>query len=268
MALEEPTLLFLRHRPEGWASNEYVASSLQSLESSFLLIALGRFSHALVSCASAIENVLLANARKAKSNTLKELIERAIHESAVLQAETDRQRLDDFQDHRNKIVHRGFSPTDDSDAAELYVALSLPFLSPCYQEHYSFNSPNGLLVELSKQLRFAQRDRQFAKSIANLDISNCLHSFAHLIRWKLKQTFSADWEFDVLVYAYISGFKWDTIQQDKKNLERLFPVCWTSDCPVCEHSDSTIAEISETEIVDRREVIPCRMACVECNFVA
>lgn len=60
MTIQEPTLLFFRHRPEGWQTNTLIASSMQSLESSFFLIALGRYPHALAVCASAIESGLQA----------------------------------------------------------------------------------------------------------------------------------------------------------------------------------------------------------------
>lgn len=51
MANEEPTLLFFRHRPDGLATKLPIASSMQSLETNFFLIALYRYPHALATCA-------------------------------------------------------------------------------------------------------------------------------------------------------------------------------------------------------------------------
>ena len=52
----EPTLGFFRCKPEGMAARPPLSSSLQNLESCFFLVAFGRYPHALVSCASAIES--------------------------------------------------------------------------------------------------------------------------------------------------------------------------------------------------------------------
>lgn len=57
----EPTILFFRHRPGALAGSAALASSIQSLETSFFLIALGRFPHALCTCAAAIETAIQAS---------------------------------------------------------------------------------------------------------------------------------------------------------------------------------------------------------------
>ena len=61
MASEEPTFVFFRNRPDGLAEKPPLASSMQSLETSFFLIALYRYPHALSTCASAIEAAVKAS---------------------------------------------------------------------------------------------------------------------------------------------------------------------------------------------------------------
>ena len=57
----KPTLLFFRHHPEALVGDGTLTSSLQSLETSFLLISLSRFPHALTACFTAIETAIRAS---------------------------------------------------------------------------------------------------------------------------------------------------------------------------------------------------------------
>jgi len=78
MTFREPTLLFFRHRPADWATRDYIASSMQSLETSLFLIASRRYPHALLVCASAIESALKAADIGAKKGaSFRDLIENA-----------------------------------------------------------------------------------------------------------------------------------------------------------------------------------------------
>lgn len=265
MADEEPTLMFLRSRPEGWSSNGYIASSLQSLETSFLLIALNRFPHALATCVSAIENVLLAKFNGGRPS-LKKLIEKAVQYPNFSQAGIDNQRLEDLRVTRNRIVHQGFSASDDSGASDLYIDVALPFLSTCYLHFYSFDISSSLLAEVSRHLRIAQQARHSVKDVPDLNLSYCLHSFGHLIRWGLKPGLSADWESDARHSAFTLGIKWDYLEKTSNRIEQQFGVYWSFDCPVCDEAERAITEISELDLHNRL-IIPLRMVCVECNFV-
>ena len=56
----EPELLFFRDKPADLMTRPPLASSLQHLETSFLLLSIGRYPHALVTCGSAIESAIKA----------------------------------------------------------------------------------------------------------------------------------------------------------------------------------------------------------------
>ena len=87
---QEPTLLFFRHRPKEWHTNTLLASSLQSLETGFFLIALERFPHALVVCASAIESSLqAADINPRERDGFQDLIRKAASASAAFQGFAD-----------------------------------------------------------------------------------------------------------------------------------------------------------------------------------
>jgi hypothetical protein len=106
--------VFFRSPPKDLASRPPLASSLQSLESSFLFLALGRYPHALVACASAIESAMKAAFAMGPEDrdNLARLIDQARSGYRGLQL-FPKSELDDFRNTRNRIVHFGFSPQDD-----------------------------------------------------------------------------------------------------------------------------------------------------------
>lgn len=266
MTIQEPTLLFFRHMPEGRATNASIASSMQSLETSFFLIALGRYPHALSVCASAIESAMqAANIGDKQKDGLQDLIKKAKKSSKAVAGFGD-ESLDHFRETRNRITHRGFSPQDDSETTSLYLKVGLPFLSLCYREFHAFDLMDELLREYVEHINAAQKVHALAKNLPSLDMSYCLHSFGHLIRWCFKRSYSAGWEINALVHAEEIGGKFERTYAEKQELERLFETPWSFDCPVCDDLDSVVTEL-DSNLLDKKEVRPIRMACINCGFV-
>ena len=56
--IKDPVFVFIRKMPLGIAEKKSLASSLQKLETSFMLVALERYPHAVQMCCSAIESAL------------------------------------------------------------------------------------------------------------------------------------------------------------------------------------------------------------------
>src|SRR5437588_473581 len=115
---EKPELIFFRDTPKDLLNRPPLASSLQNLETSFLLLAVWRYPHGLVSCASAIESALKAafNKRRKGFGELLKLANAELPGDVFSQAD-----LDEFRDKRNEIVHYGFSPKDDEISAVLLL---------------------------------------------------------------------------------------------------------------------------------------------------
>ena len=67
---EKPKLIFFRETPKDLQIRPPLASSLQHLETSFLLIAMGRYPHALIACASSIESCIKAALNKTSDDRL------------------------------------------------------------------------------------------------------------------------------------------------------------------------------------------------------
>ena len=159
----EPTILFFRHHPETLADSVALASSMQSLETSFFLIALRRFPHALSTCATAIETSIQASDVGSRDkHGLQALVKKAKARSEKI-AEFPDEALDRFREVRNRVTHSGFIPKDDSDASSLLLDVGFPFLVLCYSELHSFDAKTGLLPEYSGQLDIATRVHSLAK---------------------------------------------------------------------------------------------------------
>lgn len=262
---QEPTLLFFRKRPHGWDKSASIASSLQSVETSFFLTALGRYPHALLVCASAIESCLQAASIESKEKDgLQDLIKKARRSNAKINEFPDAS-LDRLRSARNRIVHRGFSPHDDSESVSIYLEVAIPFLAHCYKQFHSFDLLDGLLIEYAEHITAAQRVHALAQAVPDVDLSYCTHGFSHSIRWSFKESFSSGWEVDTLIHAEETGSKFEHTSSEKKKLENLFEVPWSFTCPICHEVDSAVAEI-DPDKMDDHEISTKRLACIYCGF--
>ena len=262
----EPTILFFRHRPKALVNSAALASSIQSLETSFFLIALRRFPHALATCTTAIETAIQASDAGARDrDSLQILVKKAKANSKLIDEFSD-EYLSRFRKMRNRIIHRGFTPKDDSETSSLLLEVGFPFLILCYSELHSFDIKQGLLPEYSEQLGIATRVHAQAKELSELDLSYCWNGFGHLIRWCFKRNFSSAWEVNALTNSEETGRAFQKIERVRYNLECVFDAHWLFDCPICDDIRTVVCEI-EANMLETLKVVPLRMACTRCEFV-
>lgn len=265
-AFEEPTLVFFRHRPNNWLTSPFVASSLQAVESSFFLLALGRFPHALTVCSSAIESALQAAPIGAKQKdglqTLVDLAQKASKPLAQFPIES----LNSLRNIRNRFTHRGFNPKDDGTSVGLYLDVAIPFLCLCYREFHAFDLMDGLLGEYSEHIGIARRVHARLEGTEIRDATYCLRAFCETIRWCFKRNFSSNWEIDALVGAEEHGAKFEAVTSARERLEKQFDGnTWFFDCPVCDELQGVVAEIDVATL--RSSAISLkRVACGACGF--
>lgn len=287
---ETPTLHFFRATPPDMMLHPPLASSLQTLETSFLLIAFGRYPSALVACASAWESVIKAKLGipqedKIKTHQLLELIRRR---SAGLR-NWNRASLDRFCTKRNRIAHYGFSPKDDSECARLLLETGLPFLSRCYLELFGFRlEAAGLLPELAAHLRVAFRVYSGVRKLAAgprgmessgpnefggpLGYSCCFLSLARLIRYCFRDIAIQPPESEYLqTMVEVCGSdwerEWEFERQQVARLERaLKNSTWIFNCPVCGGPARLVAELDDRGLEERRVTVKF-CACAKCNLV-
>ena len=268
MTVSESSFKFFRSHPASDEARIALASSMQSLESVLLLIALRRYPHALTTCAAAIESAIKSSAggkTKGRRNGLKDLLEAAKIESKALGAFPE-EALSKFRRARNRITHDGFSPRDDSESAGLLLEVGLPFLQQCYLHLFSFDLWDALLPDHVSQLKIGAAVYARGNTVAGLDRSYCLKSLGHLIRWSLKDEFSADWELEELARSGESGGGFEFKHKRHQELERFFSPEWLFDCPLCREPQAVICQLDEAALRSGN-VVPQQMACINCGLV-
>jgi hypothetical protein len=264
-ACDQPTLVFFRNRPSNLLTSSFVASSLQAVESSFFLMALGRYPHALTVCASAIESALQAAPIGAsEKDGLQTLVKLARKSSASI-SQWPIAPLDALRDIRNKFTHRGFSPKDDGTSVRLYLDVAMPFLCLCYREFHAFDLMDGLLREYANHIEVGQRVLARLEVTENRDVTYCVRAFCDTIRWCFKNSFSSEWEIDALVGAEERGAKFESVVSVRERLESQFGYdTWLFDCPVCDEHQGIVAEI---DVSGGGSAIRLkRIACAACGF--
>jgi hypothetical protein len=264
---EAPVLVFFRNPPANLATSEFLANSMQSLETSFVLAAARRYVHAFVICASAIEGALRAVPVGSKDrDDFKTLIRRArnVPDASPRLKDFPLAEIDALRKNRNRIIHRGYSPKDNSICVDLLISVALPLLEICYGGFHSID----LYADLRKDHAFAHHLSVAAQvcsraRAAGVDLTYCIGSFAHLVRLFIKPTFTSDWESETLDHAESNVLNWDLKRRDKNTIERWYGMPWTFDCPVCDDFESLVCDL-ETE--DQR-LVPKQMACANCNYI-
>jgi hypothetical protein len=263
--MEELTLSFFRKTPAALATNPALLSSLQCLESSFFLIALHRYPHALSTCASAFEmSIEGSKISVGTKDGLRKRIKKAQDNSLQIARMSD-SCVDRFCRVRNQITHNGFGSNDNSESVSLYLEIGIPLLAASYGEFHCFDLKDALLQEYAELLDMANRVCIRAKALPVSDLSYCLNPFGHMIRWCFKDNFSTHWEIGALVRADEIGLKFEDIHKEKERLERLFGASWTFNCGICNDVESVVCELDESEL-DSLKIVPKRMACTACGF--
>jgi hypothetical protein len=258
---EHPQLIFFRNVPPTLAASEFLANSMQSLETSFILTAARRHVHALLMCFAAIEGALHAAPIEKDRDRFLDLIKKSRGASARLR-EFPEPKIEYLRNTRNAIVHRGFSPRDNSRCVDLLIDVGLPLLNICYEDFHSINIYRDLRQDhaFAKHLNISEQAYSQARDqVANM--TYCIGSFAHLVRRFLQPDFSSDWEYDLLTKTEAAAENWELKENQKKELETLFSMPWTFDCPICEDLESLVCDLQDEDLT------PGRMACTNCGYV-
>jgi hypothetical protein len=287
----KPTLNFFRAWPENLGQLPPLASSLQSLETCFLLLSYVRYPHALVSCATAIESAIraklgLASEDRSKFSELLDVIQNHPHNIKALSQKS----LDELRESRNRIVHYGFSPQDDDISIRLLIQTALPLLSRLYQSFFdlyldwrdvrpgveSFHdlTPDemakvGLIPDFADSLHLVRRIFTKAKELRGVDLSYCIIPFAHHVRFACKANFLGLGEESLLQDG--DGETYEAVNAAKERWRKAFyesdgSACFDLDCPTCRSCETVVAQIDESQL-DRGEVIFQRAACAQCGLV-
>ena len=285
----KPTLEFFRETPADLESHPPLGSSLQTLETCFLLIALQRYPHALVACASAIESAIKAALPVPAGDLIKfgELVEKIGNRHRNLHFSLNT-RLDEFRRARNQIAHYGFSPDDGSRSVDLLLSVGLPYLQKCYCELFSGfcldwrdvrpgveefedltpdeRAKAGLIPYLADHLRIASDVFRRARELVGIDLTYCFIAFGHKIRSRFKDRFTSSSEQAGLEMLFSEGSLFEREECEIEAAKREFKdVCWSFSCPVCGGPEVFIAELNESRLGSGH--VKCsRAICIYCGL--
>jgi hypothetical protein len=264
---ERPQLEFFRKIPRDLMSRPPLYSSLQNLESSFFFIALDRFPHALVMCASAIESAMKSalGFDPEKFITANKLYATAINQFPSLSS-FDEAELEHLRFLRNRIVHYGFGPQDDEESAVLLLKAGYPFLMACFKEFFEFDLVDSLKIEFGKQFGIVFNVYINAKGIPASRFTYCFHAFGHLIRWSVRESLMSAWEVDASIDAEESLAKFDYCMKRKHQIERVLDESWVFKCPICDEIDTFVCEIDQDRLYSHI-VSFTRGECANCGLV-
>jgi hypothetical protein len=289
MSAQTPTLNFFRATPAKLLEQPPLASSLQSLETTFFLLALARYPSALVSCATAWESVIKAKLaiRPEDQVPLAKLLGEIRDKSPALKL-YDRSKIDEFRQTRNRIVHYGFSPKDDRECGQHLVETGLPFLCALYRELFDFYvnwhdlrpelsdfmqlnngemAKAGLVPEVADQLHIVNRMYKLNQQRADFDPLFCFTAFSHYVRVCMKEGQKSYAEDEVSERAQSIGIRCEVEMAEKERLVReLGDATWEFACPICDGVPSVVAAL-DGDALDKRQVnLTCCM-CVSCHLV-
>jgi hypothetical protein len=117
----DPTLIFFRRTPAKWHERPELVTSLQSWETALLLFGLRRFPASLVTVVSGIESILephFPELKWVREDKLKRMLGDASKRYRWTFPERD---LDALRKARNRFVHQGFIPRDNSKSIGLVI---------------------------------------------------------------------------------------------------------------------------------------------------
>jgi hypothetical protein len=287
---EKPTLHFFRSTPVGMAENPPLASSLQSLETTFLLLSLERYPSALISCVSAWESAIKAKLRIPPEDHEYPLAKSLgkIRQSMPNLMQFDRTLIDGVRKTRNRIVHYGFSPHDDQECGRLLLETGLPFLVALYRELFGFHlnwhdvRPGitdfmqltkeeaihvGLVPYLADQLFIVTMMYKLNKGREDFDLLHCFTAFNHFLRVMLRDCRSSNVDVLIVEQATSTGIRHELEEAEKKSVARqLGGSTWEFDCPICNGTQSIIAGLDESALEAGKPSLTWAI-CVACHLV-
>ena len=288
--LETPTFNFFRATPPELLANPPLASSLQSLETTFLLLSLERYPSALVTCVSAWESVIkakLAIPPEDRRTSTAQLLE-VIRKSEPILMEFDQGKLKILRDTRNHIAHYGFSPHHDQDCGRLLIETGLPFLTALYQTLFSFHlhwrdvRPGltdftqltaqeartvGLIPDLSEQISIVNTMFELNRHSEGFDVLLCFKVFTHYLRFMLRDSYASYTDELIAERTLSNGMRFQIEQEEKNRISnQMGGETWDFDCPICHSSCSIVAGLN-TNMFDQGRVLLNWGVCVSCRLV-
>jgi hypothetical protein len=260
-----PKILFFKEVPDKLIEQPPLASSLQSFETSLILISQQRYPHAHVSLASAIESAMKSILRIEKDSKIKawKLYELTKNKFASLN-NYEKDVLDDFREKRNEYIHYGFIPGDDEESARQLLSVGFPFFVSCCNSFFQFDIIQSLHPELSFHFNTMIEMYRDSKTSATKQTAFFI-SVSHWLNWNNLEQQRSDWEFSSLIKAEELGLKYEKISRCREKLEIKWSNTWDFTCPICGEVETFIGNL-DNEKAKMGIVSFDKGYCLNCQF--
>lgn len=224
-------------------------SALQTWETSLLLISLGRFAHALTNCASSCESAIKAAFAIPQDNRdeVWKFFNRARDEKNAIADIPNRGK---FLNARNRIIHYGFSPKDDSEAAFYLLKTGIPLFRAILLEYFDYDPIAQLWPgTISEQLQIALR--VFEQNLAKNQVSNhqlCFAVLMHVIAAELRDQMASLTQAEVEESSSYGDAKFQASRSVASNFRIKGPDWDFEECPVCPGYQSLKGILDDDEL--------------------
>jgi hypothetical protein len=241
-----------------------IVSSMQSLESSLFLVALGRFPHAFSTAVFALESALKVAIPDKPKATLQNLLVEAMDRSPAIRA-IPPQQIKALRDRRNHVVHEGFSPRDDGPCAALLLSTAVPALAGAYRDFYNFDLFDAFDADIAMHVQIAVNACSAAGGADASDATRFTVLLAHYLRVRIQRGLTSAAADASAIQAASIGFAFEKVQRRLEALERQFDASWVTHCPACDEQGVLVCELVAKALHAGRLVIS-RGYCASCDL--
>jgi hypothetical protein len=247
-------------------------SSLQSFETSVLLMSIGRYPPALTVATAAIES-----AYKSKYKLGIEKIEELSIVLADIRQDLPRDykipcSLSGFRLKRNQITHFGYSKKDDEESLRFLIAGGFSMFDRWLSGSLGVRLIDALGADLAAHFRTAIALAPAPDSqTTGLSAVDAVRGVQRWIRYHIRQSFMTRRELDVLDEDASAGFTgFEAVGKRKDSLVDVFDRRGCSDvltCPVCDHYEEALVVCFDYSSLETGSLEPVEAQCFNCDFL-
>lgn len=238
---EEPVFWYVHSIPAELSNRPGIASSLQGIETSFLLVSEDRYPHALLALVTSLEGALKAagevppeDRRTGLDRLLKSLRSGSLLGTATSSppCPVSWSDLDDLRDTRNRVAHRGYSPRDNQVCADLLLRTGYPFALWLYETAFGLDFMRILYPRIREHLQVALKVYPRLRD-DGADADTAFVALGHLLQWGARKARAAYWELEISESNYFDDERYQHVSKAVESRIARTDPAWAFDCPVC-----------------------------------
>jgi hypothetical protein len=267
---EYPAYNFICNLPDDLLDHHPLAASLQTFETSLMLLSLGRIPAALVMCGSAIESVQKAKLQTEESEDIKAGALFKLVKGHYNKKREDWDELwtpyNNFFKARNSIIHYGYTPESADNCARQLLGAGYPILSNLYESLFNIHlikrdetqKPLFYFPKLEKFWEDTNKIYKLATEKKEDYVAYALLPLIHYIRYLMHDD-GDDGSNEYSLYQF------EKTNRIKNILEKRYTYAREFECPIC-GMDTFVAGLSP-EALEVNDVVAIEEGeCALCDF--